>query len=78
MLPKYTVIEVVAVGVFVCFCTGVLSILSGIMLTLASLFTLGSSLEVTGVSLIFFGLAITFVSAGIGCFLQPEDRMLIL
>ena len=75
---KYSATEIIGIGVFICFCIGIMSILCGIMMITLSLFLFNGVLEILGISLIFYGLAVVFVSAGIGCFLKPQDRMLIL
>jgi hypothetical protein len=76
-MRQYSATEIIGIGIFICFCTGILSVQLGIVITLASMFLLNTALQVIGVTMIFFGLALSIGAGGAGCFIPEEDRVLV-
>lgn len=76
-MRQYTITEIIGIGIFICFCTGILSVMLGIITTLASVFFLNSALQIIGVTTIFFGLALSIGAGGAGCFIPEDDRVLV-
>lgn len=74
---KYSATEILAIGVFIYFCIGVMSIMLGVMVLLASVFFVNTQMAEIGTSALFFGFAVIFICGGIGCFLPDKQKVLV-
>jgi hypothetical protein len=74
---RYSATEILAIGVFICFCIGMGSIILGLLVTTLSIFMSSSQLSAIGTLALFYGLAIVFICAGIGCFIPDKEKVLV-
>jgi hypothetical protein len=74
---KYSAMEILAIGVFICFCIGMVSVMLGFMVTIASIFFVNTQIAEIGTSALFYGLAVIFICAGVGCFIPDKEKVLV-
>jgi hypothetical protein len=74
---RYSATEILAIGVFICFCIGMVSVMLGLLTTVAAMFLVNSQLTEIGTSALFYGIAILFICAGIGCFIPDKEKVLV-